>query len=133
MRRIAIRQYDNNKGFTFIELLVAMAILLISMTAILDFVVKYHRINMENTMRTEAMRIAEARMEDLRNTDFSLLVSGAEPSVQRTIRNLNLFYQVAWTVSALSANSAAIQVSVTWSFRGINHRHAASTIVSTEI
>jgi prepilin-type N-terminal cleavage/methylation domain-containing protein len=135
MQLTAMKRYNNKKGFTLIELMVAVAILFISMTAILDFIVQYHRINLENTMRNEAIRIAEARIENLRNTDFSLLVSGAEPlpGIQRTIRNLTINYQVVWTVSSLSVNSAAIQVNVTWSFKAINHRHDASTIISTEV
>jgi prepilin-type N-terminal cleavage/methylation domain-containing protein len=131
MQLTAIQRYNNRKGFSLIELMVAMAILFISMTAILDFIVQYHRINLENTMRNEAMRIAEARIENLRNSDFSLLASGTEPA-PRTIRNLTVNYQVAWTISPLSANSTAIQVNVIWSFKGINHRHDASSIISTE-
>jgi prepilin-type N-terminal cleavage/methylation domain-containing protein len=135
MLRTAMKRYNNKKGFTLIELMVAMAILFISMTAILDFIVQYHRINLENTMRNEAMRIAESRIENLRNTAFGLLTTGAEPApgVQRIIRNLTVNYQVAWTVSPLSANSTAVQVNVIWSFKGINHRHDASTIISTEV
>jgi type IV pilus assembly protein PilV len=135
MRRTAMKRYNNKKGFTLIELMVAMAILFISMTAILDFIVQYHRINLENTMRNEAMRIAESEIENLRNTAFGLLATGAKPApgVQRIIRNLTVNYQVAWTVSPLSANSTAVQVNVIWSFKGINHRHDASTIISTEV
>jgi type IV pilus assembly protein PilV len=130
-----MKRYNNKKGFTLIELMVAMAILFISMTAILDFIVQYHRINLENTMRNEAMRIAESEIENLRNTAFGLLATGAKPApgVQRIIRNLTVNYQVAWTVSPLSANSTAVQVNVIWSFKGINHRHDASTIISTEV
>ena len=135
MQRTAMKRYNNKKGFTLIELMVAMAILFISMTAILDFIVQYHRINLENTMRNEAIRVAEARIENLRNTNFSTLATGSEPApgVQRIIRNLTVDYQVAWTISPLSTNSTAVQVNVTWSFKGFNHRHDASTIISTEI
>jgi prepilin-type N-terminal cleavage/methylation domain-containing protein len=135
MQRTAMKRFNNKKGFTLIELMIAMAILFISMTAILDFIAQYHRINLENTMRNEAMRIAEARIENLRNTNFSLLATGAEPApgVQRIIRNLTVNYQVTWTVSPLSLNSTAVQVNVIWSFKGISHRHDASTIISTEI
>lgn len=82
MQRTAMKQYNNKKGFTLIELMVAMAILFISMTAILDFIVQYHRINLENTMRNEAIRIAEARIENIRNTNFSAITTGAEPGTR---------------------------------------------------
>ncbi len=63
-------KHTNIKGFTLIELMVAMAILFISMTAILDFIIQYHRINMENIMRNEAMRVVEGRLEELRNMPY---------------------------------------------------------------
>jgi hypothetical protein len=114
--------------------MVAMVILYLSMTAILDFLVTYERINIDNAMRNEAMRIAEEQMEVLRDTDFGALASGAilpyPPGVQRVIRNITVNYQVQWTVSAISATSAAIQLSVTWTNRNIQHQHRASTIVS---
>ncbi|HBL24495.1 MAG TPA: pilus assembly protein PilV, partial [Deltaproteobacteria bacterium] len=67
MRRIAGK---NTKGFTLIELLVAMLVLSIGLMAMLDGLANYMRINIENQMRNEAMRIAEASLETLRNATF---------------------------------------------------------------
>jgi type IV pilus assembly protein PilV len=122
------------KGFTLIELMVAVAILIISMTAILDFIIQYHRINIENTMRNEAMRIAEAQLEQFRNTPFSGFSAGvfAGPSAPRTIRNIAVNYGVNWTIETISPTSMAIRVDVTWLYRSINHRHSASTIITTD-
>ncbi len=129
------------KGFTLIELMVAVAILMISMTAILHATIHYHRINLENEMRNEAMRVVEAQMEELRNQQFTDLVPGGPypnppgpPEYRketRKIRNLNDFkYTVNWTIESISANSVAIRVNATWDYRGITHRHSASTMVS---
>ena len=137
----------NEKGFTLIELLVAVAILMISMTAILDAIVQYHRINLENTMRNEATRIVEARLEQLRSLQFNQLVPGgpytpanlptpeAQPTVR--IRNLDVIYTVNWTIESISINSVAVRVNVTWPpVRGSAstrlHQHNASTIISTD-
>jgi prepilin-type N-terminal cleavage/methylation domain-containing protein len=122
------------KGFSLIELMVAIAILMISMTAILDFVIHYHRINIENTMRNESMRIAEAQLEQLRNTQFGALTAGTfgQTSTPRTIRNIAVNYSVNWTIETISLSSVAIRVDVTWPYRGITHRHSASTIISID-
>jgi prepilin-type N-terminal cleavage/methylation domain-containing protein len=122
------------KGFSLIELMVAIAILMISMTAILDFIVQYHRINIENTMRNESMRIVEAQLEQFRNTQFSALAAGTfgPTSTPRTIRNIAVNYSVNWTIQTISPSSMAIRVDVTWPYRGITHRHSASTIISTD-
>jgi prepilin-type N-terminal cleavage/methylation domain-containing protein len=129
----------NRKGFTIIELMVAMMILFISMTAILDFLVKYHRINLENTMRNESMRIAEAQLEQFRNTQFSALSVGTTTTTtQIPIRNISVNYAVTRTIEAVSSGgvvptSLAIRVNVRWSYQGIAHQHGASTIISMDI
>lgn len=140
MRIIVVKFSKQAKGFTLIELMVAVAILMISMTAILHATIHYHRINIENAMRNEAMRVVEAQMEELRNrqfTDPSLAPGGPyTPASQpkRTIRNLKDFeYTVNWTVESISSNSVAVRVNATWDYRGITHRHSASTIISMEV
>jgi prepilin-type N-terminal cleavage/methylation domain-containing protein len=130
-----MRFHKHIKGFTLIELMVAMAILFISMTAILDVIVQYHRIDLENAMRNDAMRIAEARLEDFRIAQFSTLMAGTygPASAPKTIRNVAVNYGVNWKIETISLNSVGVRVDVTWSHRGITHRHSASTIISTDV
>ncbi len=142
-RIIAVKFSKGIKGFTLIELMVAVAILMISMTAILHATIHYHRINIENAMRNESMRVVEAQVEELRGLQFTQLVPGgpytpadlptprAHPT--RRIRNIDVTYTVNWTIQSISANSVAVRVNTTWGYRGITHRHSASTIISTEV
>jgi len=133
MRRIAGK---NTKGFTLIELLVAMLVLSIGLMAMLDGLANYMRINIENQMRNEAMRIAEASLETLRNATFdqvknhTVVITSPE---QRRIRNFNINYTVVWTQTRISDSSYAIQVSVTWNHRNIAHQHDAASIISTDV
>lgn len=132
MRQPAI---NNRKGFTFIELLVAMAVLSIGLMAMLDGLANYMRINIDNQMRNEAMRIAETTLETLRNASFNDVQTGAvviAPTEQRRFRNIDINYTVAWTRQNISTGSVAIQVSVTWNHRNIGHRHDAASIISTD-
>ena len=46
--------------------MIAILILTIGMVGLLDTLGKYLQINLDNTMRNEAMRIVEAQMEQLR-------------------------------------------------------------------
>jgi len=138
MPRRAIR---NRKGFTLIELLVSMLVLSIGLMAMLDGLANYIRINMENQMRNEAMRIAESTLETLRNARFSDVQTHAvvitSPEVRR-VRNVGVSYTVTWTVNNVAATgvttptSVAVQVSVTWNRRNIAHRHDAASIISTD-
>ncbi|MDD5008670.1 MAG: prepilin-type N-terminal cleavage/methylation domain-containing protein [Syntrophorhabdaceae bacterium] len=126
MQRIALR---NNKGFTIIEVLVAVCILTISMLAILEAVVIAIEHNMNNVSRDESVRIAETKMNELRNSDFTTLANG-NSSVSRNIRNLTRTFNVQWIVSNLSSNSIAVQVIVNWSHKGIQHSHSISSVIS---
>ncbi|HOE16329.1 MAG TPA: prepilin-type N-terminal cleavage/methylation domain-containing protein [Syntrophorhabdaceae bacterium] len=122
----------NRKGFTLIEVLVAIAILTISMLAILEAVVITMEHNLNNVSRDESVRIAEAKMNELRNTTFASLVSGAG-TVTRNFRNLTRTFTVQWTVNNLSANSIAIVVMVTWTHKGVQHTHSVTSMVSTDV
>jgi type IV pilus assembly protein PilV len=127
---------SNKKGFTLIELLVAMLIMSIGLMALLDGITNYYRINMENQMRNEAMRIGEATLETLRNSQFSQVQTQTVviPGTQtRGIRNLNITYTVTWTPISLSANSVAVQVAVVWVYKNVTHRHDAASVISMEI
>ncbi len=131
-----ILAHNNKKGFTLIELLVAMLVMSIGLMAMLDGLTNYIRINMENQMRHEAMRIAESTLETLRNTQFSQISAGTvtitSPETRR-IRNFDVSYTISWTPTAISTSSIAVQVAVTWTHKNITHRHDAASLISTDV
>jgi type IV pilus assembly protein PilV len=129
------RAIRNRKGFTLIELLVSILVLSIGLMAMLDGLANYVRINIDNQMRNEAMRIAETALETLRNARFSDVQTGAvviTTPEQRRFRNIPVNFAVSWTRTNISSNTVAVQVSVTWSHRSVNHRHDAASIISTD-
>jgi len=123
---------QNKKGFSLIEVLVAVCILSISMLAILEAVVITIEHNLNNVSRDESVRIAEAKMNELRNTTFSTLASGSS-SVTRNFRRFTRTFNIQWTINNLSANSIAIVVMVTWTYKGIQHTHSVTSMVSTDV
>jgi prepilin-type N-terminal cleavage/methylation domain-containing protein len=125
-----------NKGFTLIEVLVAVFILFISMLAVLHALGLSVEHNMKNIIMDEAVRISEQRMNELRNTPITALVSST-PSTQliisRNFRNTTIDYTVNWVIESLSADSRTIQVLVQWNWKNIGHQHTATSIVSAGI
>lgn len=134
-----------NKGFTLIELLIAIVILSIATLGLLDVYTRYTRINMDNVMRNEAMRIAEGRLEQIRNLPFNQLTStvvGATfpATVTGTVRKVTTTFNVATAINALSLrldayseSSKAVLVTVTWNSPGtppVPHQHSAATVVT---
>lgn len=125
---IIVRQ--NKKGFTLIEALIAIAILTISMLAVLEVVIISFQSGLRNSIRNEAIMIAEIKMNELRNAPPS---AGSASSETRNFRNLTVTYRLKWTVDPLSANSAALDVSVSWDFKGREYTHSTVSIVSHDV
>lgn len=119
----------DNKGFTLIEVLVASIILTIAMLGILETMVLSMQQNLNNYSKNESVRIAEQRMNELRNTSFASLASGSS-TVTRSFKNFTKNFSVVWNVTALTANSVAIQVVVSWNIRGKSYSHSITSIIS---
>ena len=136
--------YSNKRGFTIIELMIAILILTIGMVGLLDTLGKYLQINLDNTMRNEAMRIVEAQMEQLRNTPFSSLPANGTTTTTNqngVFRQTTIPFQIDTIVNDLSLrtdvvpsvpNSKAIQVKVTWTNKGTTHQQYAATVITNE-
>jgi len=124
-----------SSGFTLVEVLVAIVFLTISMLAVLHALGLSVEHNMTNIVMDEAVRIAEQRMNELRNTPFADLVSSTSSiHITRQIRNKSFTYTVDWIVENFSTDSRAIQVIVQWpDWRDNIHRHTATSIVSAGI
>ncbi len=125
--RITVRQ--GNKGFTLIEVLVASLMLTISMLGALDVIVLSMQQNLNNLSRDESVRIAEQKMNELRNSSFASLSSGSSV-VKRSLKKFVKDFNVVWTVSTLTANSVAVEVAVGWSTRGRVYSHTITSIIS---
>jgi prepilin-type N-terminal cleavage/methylation domain-containing protein len=127
---------QKDKGFTLVEVLVAVFILFISMMAVLHALGLSVEHNMKNIIMDEAVRISEQRMNELRNEPIISLASSTgltQITIVRGIRNTSITYTVNWIVENLSADSRAIQVLVQWRWKNINHQHTATSIVSSGI
>ncbi|MCX5815605.1 MAG: prepilin-type N-terminal cleavage/methylation domain-containing protein [Proteobacteria bacterium] len=124
----------NKKGFTLIETLIAVSILTIAMLAMLNTIVISFQYGLRNSIRNEAVKMAEKKMNELRNTTFSSLVSSTSTET-RTFRNLTVTYTQQWTVSTLSTTSVAIDVKVSWFYppdSGKQYDHSTASIVSQD-
>ena len=127
---------QKNRGFTLIEVLVAILILFISMMAVLHALGLSVEHNMKNIIMDEAVRISEQRMNELRNIPVATLVSSTPSTkltISRNFRNTTIDYTVNWIVENLSADSRAIQVLVQWNWKKIDHQHTVTSIVSSGI
>lgn len=128
-KRIKSKKISNSKGFTLIEVLVAMAIFSIGILAIGSMQLAATKGSSSARLSTEAVSIAQARAEMLILLPYGPVASGTDNSFLPV-------YSVNWTVWDTAtgptswgvmpaANTKVIQVVVT-SQRGVTGRRSAT-------
>lgn len=127
---------SSRKGFTLIEVLVALVILSVAMLGVLDAMAIAMQQNVELYCRDEAVRIAEQDMNQVRNTKFDDL-GNSDYSVTRTYKQFQKTFNVKRTltkytedVSLGTVRSYSVQVQVSYTINGRDRTHNATSIVS---
>lgn len=86
----------NRRGFTFVEVVVAMLVLTAGVLALAGSTARLSRILNRGSLSTTGAGYAQARLEQLRATGCGLLASGTETPAPS--------YQLVWTVTAPSGS-----------------------------
>ena len=123
----------NNGGMTLVEVLVAMAIVFIIFLGMSSAGLVVLDQNIKNSLRDEAVNVAEMEMQQVRNIPFP--PTADNHVVSRQIRGLNVDYTVARTVAnpdntapATDPTNRQVTINVTWTrienqqTRTYNHR-----------
>ena len=120
----------SNRGFTLVEVMISMLVLLIGMLGSLVGVMAAADHNLANALRDEAVKIAQEQLENARTGQFALVVNGNIP-VQRQVRKTLYTFQVTTNVASggLSNSLKLVTVTVQWTFKNQNRSHLAETIV----
>jgi type IV pilus assembly protein PilV len=109
---------SNKDGFSLIEMLIAMAILALSMLAAASMQFGSIRNNTSGNMVTQANMLAKAQMEVLKNTaDVTTLADGVQNSIDADGQPGGI-YNRSWTVANMGATARRITVTVQWSRGG---------------
>jgi type IV pilus assembly protein PilV len=112
----------NVRGFSFIELLIAMAILSLGMLAAVSMQFGTTRNNTKGNIYTQANMLAKAQLEDLKNRDVGALVAGGpyqDPNNPVDAEGqLGGIFTRSWTIDNLGTNARRIRVTVQWNRRG---------------
>ena len=109
---------SNQRGFSLIEILIAMGILALAMLAAASMQFSSIRNNASGNMATQANMLAKAQMEVLKNTsDITTLTDGVENNIDANGQPGGI-YNRSWTVANLGATARRITVTVQWSKRG---------------
>ena len=139
-RAVFLSNKLNSKGMTLIEMLIALLILLVTSLAMMSTALLGLRTNLGNSLRSEALSVAEARMNELRNEQFNasgtssaLNPTGAtgvsDGEVSRRLRAAEFSFARSRTVADINADMKQVTVTVTWNYRGGTYRHAITSIL----
>lgn len=109
---MTITSLRNHKGFTLVEIMVAMFILTIALLGLISVTVIVIKGNSFSKTITTATTLAKDKLEQLKNTDYDSLAGGAD-----TVESI---YTRTWTITNNSpaAGMKTIQVIVVWDWQG---------------
>ena len=127
----AIAMLNNQKGFTLIEVLIAMAIFSIGILGLTTLLLSTARSVKIGNAITQATMLARDQIETLeRVTDVTTLSSGVETNIDAQ-GNPGGIYNRSWTISNPLGGSKTRQilVIVSWSHHGKNRSVELSTII----
>jgi type II secretory pathway pseudopilin PulG len=146
----------NRQGLTLVEVMIALMVMLLVFFALMQTALVGIDANMLNTLRSEAVNVAEVRMNEVRTVPFASIVTDAGsltgcdcPSsavfppttgqcVQRDVRSIEEFkFCSNVTCTELGgdnscatddADNRRIDVMVGWKWKGQNYVHRITTV-----
>jgi type IV pilus assembly protein PilV len=126
----------DNKGMTFLEVMIATVFLMIVSLALVQTSLLGFQENLRNSLREEAVRIADQRIGELRARSYTqafidpLLNTGATTTtVTRNLRSFQKNYSVTTTITDLSTDNKQITVDVSWTYKGPTFSHSTTVIM----
>jgi type IV pilus assembly protein PilV len=109
-------------GFSFIELMIAMAILAMGMLAAVSMHVGSSRNNTKGNIYTQANMLAKAQLETLKSQDvLSLAVGGPYTDPNNPVDAEGQpggIYNRSWTIETLGTDARRLTVTVQWNRLG---------------
>ena len=125
----------HNNAFTLVEVLVSMVIMAIIFLALLQSITIYMRENLANSMRDEAVKIAQECAESLRNLEKCTSSGSSDTTITDTIsRNFRSFTQdfiITYSnPDKFSSGTTHATIIVNYEYpQGKNHTYQLQTVV----
>jgi prepilin-type N-terminal cleavage/methylation domain-containing protein len=119
-----MNEFSNDKGFTLIEVMIAMFVLVVGLLGVAGVATTVINGNTFSREITTATTLAQDKMEELKDTTYSNIASGSD--TQESI------YTRTWTSTPDSpdADMKTIDVTVQFLWKGATHNVTLKTIVA---
>jgi len=122
---------SNRSGFTLIEVLVAMVIMLVGLLGLLQSINIAMEHNVKNHLREEATKVGERVMNDFRSLPFDrITATSGHLTVTSKMQGFAKSYDVSHTATSVggSTESRELEVVVAWSYRNSPTQHRVKSI-----
>ena len=142
-----VQNVKQNKGFTLIEALVSIFLLMIVLLGLLSGLILTYNISIKNEIRNQAIKLTQQQLENYRITDFDLIpdnknISCSDSSaktIPMKIRNATVTYKIGEkivthkdTVTGTQLDTKEIQIETCWTYKGKNYKIVMNTILRRE-
>jgi prepilin-type N-terminal cleavage/methylation domain-containing protein len=123
-----LRRSEKSKGFSLIEVLIALVILSISLLALAGLMVTTTRTNSFGGHLTEAVTFAQQRLEQFRVAPYATIATPGAPVIQTGIPS-GIDYTINWVVVPNVGDTLRrVTITITWN-DGIAHSISVVTVV----
>lgn len=126
----------NNKGFTLVELLVALVIVAVGMFGVLESINVTLQHNLKNELRNEGVRLGEKYMTDLRGRPFDKLSTSYTPFNEAVrVRGASKNFRVERSMQILNydgtqPSTKQLTVQVKWAYRNLTSLNQVNSVVA---
>lgn len=127
----------NRNGFTLIEFLVALVILMVGMLGLLQTINVAIDQNLGNVFRDEAVLVVDDLMMKKRAKAFDSVSTGTKFMVYSTrVRGISKKYNITENVTGVTGtypdfNSKQISIEASWTKKSNTYTHSATSVIST--
>lgn len=129
------RVYLQQDGFTLVEVLVAIVILMVGLLGMFQSINLALNQNLQNQLRHKAVSIAEEQLNEIKGRSFENISGNTKKSVPvpmgATFSNFSVERKVA-DLAATDSKTKQISVRVWWRYRGKGYEHQTSTGIGVQ-
>ncbi len=125
-----------NKGFTIIEVVIAMFIFTILLLGLLAGFLKSYQIQTLNEMRNEAIKIAQEEIERYRNENFESIPNtnidcSSGSSIRRQIRKTYVDFMIGRRITEEVTDSIKrVEITVCWNYKGKQYSYTTQSLIT---
>ena len=120
---------SNDRGFTLVELMVSLVILMVGMLGLLQSIILVSQGNARNIIRDEAVQVSDSYLGQLKAKPFAnSTTSYPLQNVASKVRAGAVNYQVRMSSTPMGDNTRQMIVYVAWKFKNVSSHNEMISI-----